>query len=45
MRLPIMQYKYIDVYNLQFDFVKADYFKKYICIVLVSNIKSTYLKP
>lgn len=30
MSLPIMQYKYIDVYNLQFDFVKADYLKKYI---------------
>lgn len=44
MRLLIMQYKYIDVYNLQFNFVKADYLKK-IYIVLVSNIKSTYLKP
>lgn len=30
MSLPIMQYKYIDVYNLQFNFVKADYLKKNI---------------
>lgn len=43
MRLPIMQYKYIDVYDLKFNFVKADYLKEYI--VLISNIKSTYLKP
>lgn len=30
MRLLIMQYKYIDVYNLQFNFVKADYLKENI---------------